>query len=93
MENIVSKRTIALIVKTRHAGTVHGLPEDISEYSLEEIGELLEALGEVVKQPKSMTYLSVKTKHGATIIHPEDISYMDIHSDDEEIIKLIQEVI
>ena len=86
-------KTITLRVITRHGGTVHGLPEDISDNSTEEITELLESLGEILKQPKQMTYLSVKTRHGATIIHPDDISHVELVSDDPEIMELIQEVI
>ncbi len=86
-------KTVTLRVITRHGGTVHGLPEDVSDNSIEEITRFLESLGEIIKQPKQLTYLSVKTRHGSAVIHPGDISYMELTSNDEDLVELIREII
>ncbi len=85
---------MALYVKTRHGMTVRGEPEEIADdTSDEEIRANISAIAKVMKQPKLLTYLSLKQSDGALVIHPDDISHMTLHSPDADIVAMIQEIV
>jgi hypothetical protein len=87
-------QTLQLITRLRSGGEVKGAPTDVSTFDEERIREALEGLARIILNIKNLTYLSLDLlDEGTILIHPDDISYIQLRGSTKELNALIQEYV